>query len=195
MPATAHPFVLKLKVTLLGTKPPIWRRLLVPESMTLGGLSEAIQEVMGWHGYHLHAFEIAGGQFGDPKMLDEAADQSRYPLSRLMKDGVRKFTYTYDFGDNWEHSVVVEGREPAVTGLRYPACVAGKRNGPPEDCGGPWGFQELLEILATPDHPEYAERLEWIGGAYDPDDFNVQAADARLAARFGSSAGRGQSSR
>lgn len=195
MSATDTPFVLKLKVTLLGSKPPIWRRLLVPETMTLAGLSDAIQEVMGWQGYHLHAFEIAGGQFGDPKMLEAAADQARYRLSRLVKDGIRKFAYTYDFGDNWEHSVVVEGREPAVPGMRYPACVAGKRNGPPEDCGGMWGFQELLDILATPDHPEREERLEWVGGAYDPEDFNIQSADARLAARFGSSTGRRKASR
>ena len=180
----SSPSILKLKVTLLDLKPPVWRRLLVPETTTLAVLHEVIQAAMGWTCSHLHQFEIDGGHFGDPTMLDEVADQARYRLSRLVKDGVRKFTYLYDMGDRWEHSVVVEGREPAVEGMAYPACVAGKRACPPEDCGGVWGYQDLLDILATPDHPERAERLEWLGHEIDPEAFSVEAADKALRARF-----------
>ena len=181
---TSNPSILKLKVTLLGMKPPIWRRLLVPETMTLAILHEAIQAAMGWYGGHIHQFEIAGGYFGDPAMLEGVADQARTRLSRLVKDGIQKFKYVYDMGDNWEHSIVVEGREPAVEGVSYPACVAGKRACPPEDCGGVWGYQELLEILATPGHPEREERLEWLNRELDPEAFSVEAADQRLRARF-----------
>jgi hypothetical protein len=176
--------VLKLKVTLRDSKPPIWRRLLMPETMTLARLHDAIQAVMNWDNSHLHQFEINRDYFGDPRVLDGGADEARYRLSRLIKDGVRKFSYTYDFGDNWEHTILVEGREPMVPGMQYPACIAGKRNGPPEDCGGIWGYYQLLEIQATPDHPEREERMEWLGGEHDPEDFSVEAANAKLAARF-----------
>ena len=185
MPAVASKSsILKLKVTLLGLKPPVWRRLLVPETLTLEVLHEVIQLTMGWYGGHIHQFEIAGGYFGDPAMLEGVADQARTRLSQLVKDGIRKFKYVYDMGDSWEHSIVVEGHEPAVEGAPYPACVAGKRACPPEDCGGVWGYQELLEILATPGHPEREERLEWLNRELDPEAFSVEAADQRLRARF-----------
>ncbi len=180
----SSPSILKLRVTLLYTKPPIWRRLLVYETMTLAALHEAIHAAMGWTGSHLHEFVIDGKRYSDPQMFDEAMDQSRYRLSRLVKDGVRKFTYAYDMGDDWAHSVLVEGREPAVEEVLYPACVAGKRACPPEDCGGVWGYQEHLEILPTPDHPERAERLEYIGHEIDPEVFSVEAANNALRARF-----------
>ena len=100
------------------------------------------------------------------------------------KSGVKRFDYTYDFGDDWDHSVTVEKTLPAVLGQGYPTCVAGKRNCPPEDSGGPWGYSELLEILADPNHPEREERLDWIGEDFDPEEFNVSETDKRLGARF-----------
>ena len=145
---------LSLKVTLYGTKPPVWRRLLIPGEMTLGDLHQAIQAAMSWDGGHLHAFDIAGRQYGDPDSLDEVADEERLTLNKVLNTGVSRFTYTYDFGDNWEHTVLIERpRQPLESG-RYPACIAGKRNCPPEDCGGPWGYQDLLAVLADPAHPE-----------------------------------------
>jgi hypothetical protein len=176
--------ILSLKVTLRGTKPPVWRRLLAPGAMTLGDLHHAIQAAMGWYDSHLHAFDIEGRQYGDRHTVDDVADENRLTLNRLMKSGVRRFTYTYDFGDDWEHMVAIEKIQPAVEGKLYPACVAGKRSCPPEDCGGIWGYGELLEVLADPAHPERAERLEWLGQEFDPEDFSVEIADARLAARF-----------
>ena len=176
--------ILSLKVTLRGTKPPVWRRLLTPGAMTLGELHHAIQAAVGWDDSHLHAFDIDGRQYGDRHTVDDVADENRLTLNGLMKSGVRRFTYTYDFGDDWEHTVAIEKTQPAVEGKLYPACVAGKRRCPPEDCGGIWGYGEILEVLADPEHPERAERLEWLGEEFDPEDFSVEIADARLAARF-----------
>jgi len=102
----------------------------------------------------------------------------------VLKSGVKRFGYDYDFGDNWEHIVAVEKTFAPVAGQTYPACVDGKRNCPPEDCGGVWGYAELLEILADPAHPEREERLEWLGEDFDPEEFDVSVADRRLAARF-----------
>ncbi len=176
--------VVSLKVTLKGTKPPVWRRLLVPGSMTLGDLSEAILTGMGWIGGHLHAFDVDGRQYGDRATTDDVADENRLTLNGVRKSGVKRFRYTYDFGDDWEHIVAIEKTEAQVAGRDYPACVAGARKCPPEDCGGVWGYAELLEILADPDHPEREERLEWVGGDFDPEEFDVSIADRKLAARF-----------
>ena len=181
---TAGNDVLSLKVTLRGTKPPVWRRLLVPPTMTLGQLHRAIQAAMGWHDSHLHAFDIDGEQFGDRSTVDDVADENRVTLASLARSGGVRFTYTYDFGDDWEHTIAVEKRVPAVEGQAYPVCTAGKRNCPPEDCGGVWGYQELLAILADPTHPEHAERLDWIGEEFNPDDFDLEQANTVLAARF-----------
>lgn len=175
---------LSLKVTLNDTKPPIWRRLVIPGEMTLNDLHQAIQAAMDWDGEHLHAFDVAGRQYGDPDSLDEVADEERLTLNKVVDTGVSRFTYTYDFGDNWEHAVLIEQpRRPLAEG-RSPACVAGKRKCPPENCGGPWGYQELLSVLADPTHPEYQERSKLVGKGFDPDEFAIEEANTRLAARF-----------
>src|SRR5215212_3412858 len=116
--------IVSLKVTLRDVRPPIWRRLLVPAGMTLDDLHHAIQAAMGWEDAHLHAFDIAGRQYGDPDSLDEVADEERLTLNKVRNTGVSRFTSTYDFGDNWEHTVLIERpRRPLAAG-RYPACVA-----------------------------------------------------------------------
>jgi hypothetical protein len=176
--------IVRLKVTLRGIRPPVWRRLLIPATLSLGDVHRAIQAAMGWEDSHLHVFEIAERHYGDPQSVDEAANEKRLTMSGLLKSGITRFTYTYDFGDDWEHSVLIEQIHPALAEARYPACIAGKRNCPPEDCGGPGGYQELLAILADPAHPEHTEWVEWIGGDFDPEAFAVEAADAAVAARF-----------
>jgi hypothetical protein len=176
--------VVSLKVTLRGTKPPVWRRLLVQGAMTLGDLHHAIQAAMGWHDSHLHAFDIDGRQYGDRHTVDDVADEHRLTLNGLMKSGIARFAYTYDFGDNWEHTVAIEKTQTALEGKSYPVCVAGARNCPPENCGGSSGYQHLLEVLADPAHPEHAEQIEWIGEEFDPNEFAVEIADATLAAHF-----------
>ena len=106
-------------------------------------------------------------------------------LNGLPRSGVARFTYTYDLGDNWEHQALIERTQPALDAGRYPACVAGRRNCPPEDCGGPWGYAELLAAIADPAHPEHADQRAWLGEDFDPDEFDVDAADADVANRFG----------
>jgi len=176
--------VVSLKVTLRGTRPPVWRRLLMPGTMTLGDLHQAIQAAMGWEDCHLHAFDVGGRRYGDRDTVDNVADENRLTLDSLLKSGVARFAYTYDFGDSWEHTVVIENRAPPAETTSYPACIAGKRSCPPEDCGGVWGYQHLLAVLADPAHPERAEQIEWLGEEFDPDDFAVEIANATLAARF-----------
>lgn len=173
--------VYQLKVTLLGTKPPVWRRVLVHGSTKLDKLHEVIQAAFGWWNYHLYEFEIGETRYGipDPDGDWDFGPPVRY-ANRTRLDKVAEvgtsFTYLYDFGDGWEHKVTVEKFVPLAPGLKVPACTEGRRAGPPEDCGGPWGYQELLAILADPSHPEYAERVRWVGewggGTLDPEAFD-----------------------
>ncbi len=152
--------------------------------MTLDHLHRAIQAAMGWDGGHLHLFDIDGEQYGDRRSVDDIADENRLTLNRLLRSGVRRFDYVYDFGDHWQHAVVIEKTLPASDALACPACVAGKRNCPPEDCGGPWGYRDLLEVLADPAHPQHAEQSEWVDDDFDPEAFDVAIADAKVAALF-----------
>lgn len=182
---TAGTAVLSLKVTLRNTKPPIWRRILMPGSMTLGDLHLAIQIAMGWYDSHLHDFDVDGQRYGDPSTTDDVVNERRLTLNALVKSNVTRFAYTYDFGDNWEHAILIEKAPPIGAATAYPACIAGKRACPPEDCGGTWGYTELLEILADPAHPQHEEQLEWLDNAFEPEAFSVATADAALATAFG----------
>ena len=177
-----------LKVTLRDTKPPVWRRLVLPDSMTLGGLSEAIQAAMGWHGGHLHMFEIGETRYGNLSLGEDEeggmADENRITLARVQKSGARRFHYIYDFGDNWEHMVEIEKPASVPEGMAPPACIAGRRACPPDDCGGPFGYHHLLEVLADPGHPEYSELRDWTDEKFDPEAFSLDATNRALAARF-----------
>ena len=130
--------IVKLKVTLTGIRPPVWRRLLLPAGMTLGDLHDAIQSSMGWENAHLHDFDVDGRRYGDPGTTDEVINEERLTLAEIHRTGIERFKYTYDFGDDWVHLITIEGTIPTVAGQRYPACIAGKRSCPPEDCGGPY---------------------------------------------------------
>jgi hypothetical protein len=157
--------------------------------MTLDGtplakLSEHIQAAMGWSGYHLHMFDIGGEQFGDPKSVDEVADEKRLTINGLLKSGIKRFDYLYDFGDSWELAVLIEKKIPTHGSIGLPACIDGARNSPPEDCGGTPGYEEMLEILANPKHPDYEQWAEHAGEDFDPEDFSAERADALFAARF-----------
>lgn len=176
--------VVKLKVTLQGIRPPIWRRLLIPAGMTLRDLHDAIQTSMGWGDAHLHDFDIAGERYGDPSTTDEVVNEARLTIAAVRKAGVVRFKYTYDFGDDWEHLIVIEGTVPRVASQHYPACIAGKRACPPEDSGGQYGYPHLLAVRADPSHPDHAEMSEWLDEDFDPDEFSVEDVDARLTAQF-----------
>jgi len=181
--------VYQLKVTLLDTKPPIWRRVLVDGSGTLDHLHEVIQAAFGWWNCHLHEFEVGRTRYGVPDPDEDwgepPRDERRTRLDAIAGEGT-SFRYTYDFGDGWGHRIVVEKVLSASTGAVVPACVDGRRACPPEDCGGTWGYRQLLEILADPAHPEHDERREWLGRAFDPEafdpgEFEDNLRDGRLA--------------
>ena len=177
----------KLKVTLAGLRPPVWRRLLIPADATLDELHHAIQSGMGWHGGHLHEFDTGFARYGDPGTADDqddVDDESDVTLGSILAAGATRFRYTYDFGDDWVHQIVVEGMVPRTEGQPYPACIGGKRACPPEDSGGPYGLAELLAARADPSHPDHEETLEWLEGDYDPEAFSIAEADARIDARF-----------
>jgi hypothetical protein len=173
--------VYQLKITLQGVKPPIWRRVQVKDC-TLPQLHDIIQVCMGWEDYHLHAFEIGGEQYSepDPDGMMETEDERKVKLSQVVEGGIKKFTYTYDFGDSWDHVIQVEKTLPAEKGVKYPRCVDGKRACPPEDCGGSWGYANFLEAIQNPEHPEHEELTEWIGGEFDPEAFDAEDVNEEL---------------
>jgi len=169
----------QFKVTLLESKPPIWRRIQV-KNCSLDKLHERIQTAMGWTNSHLHQFEIEGERHGNPELLDDGfedfhcVDSTVTKISEIVpKDGKRfQLLYQYDFGDNWEHEIVFEGCLRAESGQRYPMCIEGERNCPPEDVGGVWGYAEFLEALADPNHEQHEDFVEWAGD-FDPDEFDA----------------------
>jgi hypothetical protein len=166
-----------IKIGLRGMRPPVWRRLEVPSGTRLDALSTVIQVAFGWVGYHLWVFETARGEFGvsDPELGHR--DAATVTLKAVAPRAGARLRYIYDFGDDWQHDIMVEAVGPADSDACYPRCTAGRRAGPPEDCGGVWGFAELLEILADPQHEEHAERLEWLGvdsaEEFDPAAFDL----------------------
>ncbi len=174
--------IYQLKVTLIDSKPPIWRRIQVPGDITLHKLHLIIQEAMGWTDSHLHQFIIGGMYYGEPTPDNdfEMADESRVKLNKVIKNEKAKFRYEYDFGDNWQHQLLLEKILLPESGVHYPRCVTGKRNCPPEDCGGIWGYADLLEALKNPDHPEHKDMLEWIGGEFDPEAFGLEEINRAL---------------
>jgi hypothetical protein len=179
-----RPMVHRVKVTLRGAKPPIWRRLEIPSDLTLSGLHGCVQQAFGWEGGHLWVFSTPQGEFGraDPGLGHRSAS-SRTVADVLRASGSR-IRYTYDFGDDWEHEILAEEIKPAEPGVAYPRCTAGRRACPPEDCGGIWGYAYLLDILADPAHPEHADRLDWLGlrsaTEFDPAAFNLDQANHAL---------------
>jgi Plasmid pRiA4b ORF-3-like protein len=144
LPKDAVTTVYRVKVSLYGAKPPVWRRLEIPSAMPLNLVHAVLQVAFGWHDYHLHVFETVCGQFGSPD-LDDWADRQDEATATLAQVAVAeraKAVYSYDFGDDWRHDIVVEKILPAEPGVAYPRCTGGRRDGPPEDCGGIWVFNE-----------------------------------------------------
>ncbi len=181
---TARTKIFQLKVQLAHIRPPVWRRILVPGEIDLGELHAVIQTAFGWTDSHLHEFEVGDVRYGTPDPdwgRDDVQDESRAKLSRPVGEGDR-FGYTYDFGDNWEHQLTVEKVLDPERLTRYPSCTAGRRACPPEDVGGPWGYEDFLDALADPDHEDHDDRTEWIGGSFDPAAFDIAATNAALEA-------------
>ena len=179
----AEPRVYRFRVSLLGTEPEVWRMIEVPESYTFWDLHVAIQDAMGWLDYHLHMFELEPPGESQPVLIgmpmdDDFVEGHTVPITEYFAKPGDAATYRYDFGDGWEHEVKLISIEPAERGAEYPRCVDGAGACPPEDCGGPYGYSRLLEILADPNHEEHEEMVEWLKGhaknywPYDPGAFD-----------------------
>ena len=170
-----------LKVTLADIEPAVWRRIAVPGAFTLDRLHRAIQLAVGWQDCHLHSFEIGSVQYGapDPDALLEMRDEIDVRLDSVVgKDD--RFTYVYDFGDWWEHEIVVEAVLLPDFDERYPYCVDGERAGPPEDIGGAGGFTRYLAALADPSPRANRELLELLGTDFRPDQFDPERVSAMM---------------
>jgi hypothetical protein len=188
------PVVYQIKITLKGSKPPIWRRMQVTSETTLAQLHRMLQGVMGWEGYHLYQFVVGGREYGDPRMLEEmeGEDARKVTLATLVRGAQDKFLYEYDFGDSWDHELLIEKILPPEAGKRYPVCLTGKRACPPEDCGGIWGYTGFLAAIQNPQHPEHEEMVEWIGGEFDPEAFDLDEVNRELQRLTSPEAGRRQ---
>lgn len=172
--------VYQLRVTLIGSTPPIRRTILVPGSITLQRLHKVLQEAMGWTTSHLHLFEVGEDQYGDPDPeWPDVQDHRDVRLYQAAKQGGR-FIYEYDMGDGWRHEVKVELAYSDRTFTGAPTCLAGKRACPPEDCGGIGGYADLLEALADRRHPEHRRLKEWLGAPFDPEAFDLAEVNRRL---------------
>lgn len=174
--------VYQLRITLDDVHPKIWRRVLVPEDTTLVGLHRVVQAAMGWEDYHLWRFEIKGVEYAEPSEEEwrPTKDARHARLGQVAGPG-SVLRYVYDFGDDWEHRIRVEEVLPAEPGREYPVCVAAERAGPPEDCGGPFGYERLLRALADPTDPEHDDRVEWAGEDFDPEAVDLDEINSRLA--------------
>ena len=167
--------IYQLKVSLKGSMPPIWRRLHMVSSDSLDDLHVALQVAMGWADAHLHEFVQGQEHYGaieeytHPDILDEMD----YRLQQVLKKEKDTLHYVYDFGDSWEHEILLEKILPFVPGTNLPVCVEGSRACPPEDIGGLYGYDMFLETIADPSHPEHDEMLEWVGGDFDAEHFDL----------------------
>ena len=175
--------VLRVRITLRDVgDPPVWRQLLIPAAYTLARVHRVIQAAMGWEDCHMHAFQIGKTSYGpDPDGELGFADETKTRLADVVRVRTR-IGYEYDFGDGWEHELLVEAHAVAEAGQTYPACIAGEGACPPEDSGGAYGFEELKEILAGPPGADRDEMRKWAGSHYDPARFDLAAANAAVAA-------------
>ena len=155
----------------------------MPSDLKLGAFHDVIQVAMGWTDSHLHQFIANKVFYGipDDDFGLEMEDESKYKLSQLLKKEKDSLIYEYDFGDSWEHKILLEKILPFDTKIALPVCIKGKRACPPEDCGGIWGYEELLETISDPKHPEHEDMLEWLGGEFDPEEFDLEEINGDLA--------------
>jgi hypothetical protein len=178
-PTSVH----QLKITLTGIRPPIWRRLQVSSTINLRRLHDVIQAAMGWTQSHLYQFEVGDVQYGEP---DDAfgmpiRSAKATPLRKIAPEPGVVFSYEYDFGDSWQHRIEVDQVLLPEPGATYPRCLAGKRACPPEDVGGIFGYEEFLQAIRDPKHPEHETMREWAGDTFDPEAFDLRAVNEQLA--------------
>lgn len=157
----------------------------MPDDLTLLRFHDVIQIAMGWFDSHLHEFNVGDRVYGtpDPDFLDpnhKIYQERNIKLSAILKKDIKSFTYTYDFGDHWEHEIIFEKTLAKDPSLTYPLFVTGKRRCPPEDVGGPMGYFDFLEAITNPAHPEHKENLQWVGGGFDPEELDHRSIEMGL---------------
>ena len=177
--------VYQLKITLKDFKPVIWRRLLVPGHYPLSRLHRVIQYAMGWTDSHLHCFRVGEERYSLPVPgtdweVSGDRDSRRVRLNDIAPRVKMKLIYEYDFGDGWEHDILVEDILPPDPELKHPVCLKGKGACPPEDVGGVWGYADFLEAMQDPEHKEHDNYRQWIGGEFDPDAFDLELTNRLL---------------
>ena len=181
MPTPPGQGVFQLRITLRDVEPAVWRRLLVPASVRLAKLHGIFQAAMGWTNSHLHSFTIGDERYG--MQFDEypegEIDEKQVTVMRAIGEHP-SFSYEYDFGDSWEHEIVVEEFVRPPLGLKHAVCLDGQNACPPEDCGGTGGYAELLQALADPKHEEHDHLLAWVGGPFDPTLFDLVTVNVAL---------------
>ena len=179
MPAS-HP-IFQLRIRLEEVNPVIWRRLIVPGAAPLPKLSLMFQAAMGWTNSHLHQLRVGDARYAmlDEDSDDDDLDEEEFTTREALR-GQRRAVYEYDFGDGWEHEVVVEDESTIPTALKFAVCLDGQNACPPEDVGGPGGYAEFLAALGDPKHTEHRDMLEWVGGSFDPTAFDLATANAAL---------------
>lgn len=176
--------IYQFKITLKEVRPPIWRRIQVPSDYTFWDLHVAIQDAMGWTDSHLHAFHVKRLKNGRQEEIGIPDEEgwSDFPISPGWERKISHYfslerphaLYEYDFGDGWQHDIRLEKILALEEGVRYPRCVKGKRACPPEDCGGPWGYEDMLKVILDAGHEEYESTMEWLGGEFDPERFDPE---------------------
>jgi hypothetical protein len=176
--------LLSVKITLKDVKPPVWRRLIIPTSATFDDLHYYIQIAMGWENSHLHMFKVGSTKLSDPEQSiggNSMLDSTKITIEQALagQTDASAIEYLYDFGDDWLHIVTVEKEVERDPNQYYPQCIGGKNAAPPEDSGGPYGFEGLLEIIADPKHEQYADIKQWLGD-YDPKHFNTSEVNEEL---------------
>lgn len=166
--------IYQFKITLNGIKPKIWRQIQVPGNYSFLDLHIAIQETMGWEDCHLHQFEMINPRYGKMEPIDESKENKTI-ISKYFSLSNKKANYEYDFGDSWEHTILLEKILPVEKGSKYPKCLAGERACPLENCGGALGYEGLLEAIKNPNDSEYQDMLGWIDDDFKPEFFNPKS--------------------
>ncbi len=178
--------IARIRIALEDMKPAIWRRVELPVTNSLKTLHLAIQACMLFENYHLFRFDLGDAAYGvrfddDDAFMVRTRDAANMRIGKLVERGVTSFIYTYDFGDNWRHRVEIEEVTSAIPATDYPRFVDGERRAPPEDVGGTPGFEEFLNAMAKPRHPERASMIQWYGGIFDPADISRDEIHTRMA--------------
>ncbi len=171
----------EIKVELKEIEPPIWRIIRASSGTSLLRLHRILQRAMGWANSHLHLFEVDGKLYGEPgtEWDIEVLDSRKMTLEKIFSEGRASFLYEYDMGDSWRHEITLLGTVEGEAEEKL-TCTAGARACPPEDCGGIMGYYALLVALSDPDHENHSTMLEWVGGRFDPENFDVAVVDRAL---------------